>query len=190
MPICLFNGYSLSDRISLNELAFETWLIRYGKADRTIKRHKYNLKVLARFVSEWSQNNLDQFVVNLIKEGKSHATINSYIDTIRLYTKCMGLSPELLNFKHLKREHKTKDVLSDKEIEQIINLPKPPNAFNKAWLLDSLFIMCVSYTVARPCEIANLTRNDITENIITIRKNKNRKAKTYTVNPAIKRKTA
>lgn len=149
-------------------LAFENWLIRNGKKPRTIDRHKTNLNVLLRTISKWEVSCLDEFIIGLVHKGLKNATLNSYIDTIRLYARFCGYT-ELESFKHFKKEKFIiRPTLTPEEIELFLDAPCPKGANPEVFEKDTMFFYCVSLTGCRPIEIARLQKKDIRGDVLTI----------------------
>lgn len=156
----------------MDDVAFENWLLRGGRSSTTVLRHRINLLVLKRQIGEWNQESVDKYILKLLNEGKSHATLNSYIDTIRLYSRFTNLASGLQNTSHFKKEYKIKGTLSDAEIETLFTLGCPENCEKKSWYLDNLFYMAVALTGCRPSEIATLKKEQLTHDTIQINKTK------------------
>lgn len=142
-------------------MTFEDWLLTKGRTASTIKKHRIRLEVLRRKLHEWNIENIDGFILEKIKEGSRHTTLNAYIDTIRLYSQYNNYTNELCNYRHYKSEHTVKGTFSDDEIVQIITLPCPTGLDNESWNKYSLFFSLLAFTGCRPQEICTLRRNQI-----------------------------
>ena len=134
---------------------FEDWLIRNGRSVKTVLRHRTNLSVLLRELPDWSIKSIDSFLVTLKINGRRHATLNSYVDTIRLYGDCFGI-PELRTVKHFKEQAANRGILSDAEIEALCNLPPPFRTNKPMWQLFSTYFWTLALTGCRPHEIADM----------------------------------
>ena len=156
----------------IRAVLFTDWLIRNGKHNNTVNGHLKKLRVLERSIADWSEEQLNKFILNLKREGKSNATINHYIDTIRVYSRYIGSDIDLTKIKYLKKQESLKAVLSDTEVEEFLNLPCPPKSQKSTWELDTLFFSCTAYSGARPSEIATLKRKDVTDKYFLIRHSK------------------
>ena len=142
-------------------MGFGDWLIKKGLYESTIKKHLVRLKVLDREIEVWNIENIDQFIINLRKTNRKNVTLNSYIDTIRLYSQYNNLSDELQNYKHYRIQQSIKGTLSDKEIEDIISLPCPKRDDLVMWNKYSLLFELLAYTGCRPQEICTLKQYQI-----------------------------
>lgn len=157
--------------MEIDYIGFERWLVRLGREDRTIERHFTNLKVLSRELKSWSVKNTDCLLLNL-KKTRSNATLNSYVDTIRLYSTFANLSQKLQKTPHFRVEKTNKTTLSCEELEKLYNLPCPQGADPRIWYKDEFFIKLCCLTGARPGEIAGLTKYDFENGYIKINKTK------------------
>jgi integrase len=152
--------------------AFENYLIKKGRQQATIEGHLKKLRVLERELPKWDLESVDQFIVNLKKAGRSNATINCYIDCIRIYSQMMGYDPLLCNYQHFKKKFRIKGTMSDDEVEALYSIPCPKGRDEVIWQKDSLFLKVIALTGARPGEIAKLTRYDLTDRYIQINESK------------------
>jgi integrase len=142
-------------------MSFEDWLLTKGRTASTIKKHLIRLEVLGRELHEWTVEYVEGFILEKIKEGSRHTTLNAYIDTIRLYSQYKNYSYELRNYKHYKSEYAIKGTFSDDEILQIITLPCPTGMDKDSWDKYSLLFSLLAFTGCRPQEICTIKRNQI-----------------------------
>jgi integrase len=133
--------------------SFEAWLIRRGIKETTLIRHLKNLTVLNRELPDWSEESIDNFIVNLRRSGRLGATINCYIDTIRCYSQYTDNSLYLKHYKYFKREASVKVTFSDNDVEKFIKVSLGER--------DDLFWKLVIFTGARLGEIGRLTVSSI-----------------------------
>lgn len=140
---------------------FESWLYKKGRFKTTIKKHLTRLSVIDRTVPVWTLENIDQFISGLLQKGLKNVSVNSYVDTIRLFSQFSGFQQELQNYRHYKIQYAVKGTLSDDEIESIINLPCPIDCDKISYDKYSLIYALLAYTGCRPQEICTLKRNQI-----------------------------
>ena len=169
-------------------LAFENWLVRNGRSNRTIQRHHTNITVLLRDLTDWSFEKIENFVIELRKKGLKNATLNSYIDTVRLYSRCMNLDSRLSDLKHFKKTHAIKSTLSDDEIESFIYLECPRYSNKASWDLWSLYFECLAMTGCRMSEIADLKSEhvDFGRGVFTIEQSKTGIPRMVPIPPSVK----
>lgn len=137
--------------LKANYLAFETYLLARGKHKNTVAKHLKNLRVLQGKLSDWLE--VDCFLAELKQKNRSHACINAYIDTIRLYFDFAGITQE--KPRHVRQlTNSVKQTLTPEQIEQIINLPCPPRCEKYAWIKFSCFLRLLAETGCRPGELA------------------------------------
>lgn len=140
---------------------FEGYLYKIGRQKSTIKKHLIRLNVLNRELHCWTVESVEGFVINLKKSGIKNVTINSYIDTIRLYSQFKNYPNALCTYKHYKPDISVKGTFSDEEIEQIISLPCPTGDNKKVWDKYSLVYSLLAYSGMRPQEVCMLRKDSI-----------------------------
>jgi integrase len=141
-------------------LSFAQWLFSQGRHKNTVALHLKKLRVIKRKLNKINYSNCLKMISSMKEGGYSNATINHYVGTMRLYGVYKNI-PELNNLKFFSKKSALKGTLSDEEIENFINLPRPPNINKDCWELFSLWLEVLAYTGCRPGEAANLTINDI-----------------------------
>jgi integrase len=140
---------------------FEGYLYKIGRQKSTIKKHLIRLNVINRKIHEWTIESVEGFVIDLKKSGIKNVTINSYIDTIRLYSQFNNYPNELCYYKHYKPDLSVKGTLSDDEIEKIISLPCPAGDDKLMWNKYSLIYSILAYSGMRPQEVCLLKKENI-----------------------------
>lgn len=139
---------------------FLMWLYTVGRKESTIEKHGVRLGVLKRHIKNWTSEEIDAFIVMKRREGAANKTINAYLDTVRTY--CRFKNYPIPKFSYLKdKTKKPKGILTNDEIEQLINMQCPERSEPDIWEKWSLFFKCCALTGARPGEIAKLTRAEI-----------------------------
>lgn len=131
---------------------FDIHLRSKGLAPNTVR---LTLSRVEKILSECSPLNLEtfeQFIVKLF-ETVSESAVNKYIQALKLYGKYKRLN-WTEDIRQVKEQSKPRVLLSDSEIEQIINTKPPPDRLSVFWAT-------IAFTGARPTEIATLTRSDI-----------------------------
>ena len=132
-----------------------------GRASSTIKKHLIRLKVLTRILEVWNISEVDNFIVSLRKRNMKNSSINSYVDTIRLYSRFNNYSEELQHYRYYKANYSVKGTFSDEEIEKILSLPCPAGDDKNMWDKYTLMFSLLAYTGCRPQEICNLKKSNI-----------------------------
>lgn len=140
---------------------FEGYLYKIGRKKSTIKKHLIRLRVINRKLEKWNIEQVDEFIVSLKKSGIKNVTINSYIDTIRLFSQYSNYPNALCTYKHYKPDLSVKGTFSDEEIEQIISLPCPIGSDRKVWDKYSLIYSILAYSGMRPQEVCMLKKENI-----------------------------
>lgn len=147
----------------MNDLAlFEIWMRRQGKRIQTINTHLCNIKKVLRDVNPLTRENVELYALKLLNMGHEETYINHILDAVSLYGQCIG-KEELRGIKRFKEKETHKATLSDKEIEELINMPCPEKGEKRAkeWKRWNLFFTIATYTGMRPGEVAELTINSI-----------------------------
>lgn len=154
---------------------FEDYLLRQGRDKTTIQKHVQNLRRIDTLTG-WDFESLDSTILGFVKSGLKPATINRYIDAIRLYSNFAELDPKIQELKYLPIKNQTvRATFTDEEIMQIIELPCPKNFDKVQWKLTSYFFECLAFSGCRPGEIAHLEYPndfDLPRNVVIIRKTK------------------
>jgi integrase len=140
---------------------FEGYLYKIGRKKSTIKKHLIRLRVINRKLEKWNIEQVDEFIVSLKKSGIKNVTINSYIDTIRLFSQYSNYPNALCSYKHYKPDLSVKGTFSDEEIEKIITLPCPIGSDRKVWDKYSLIYSILAYSGMRPQEVCQLRKDSI-----------------------------
>lgn len=160
-------------------LAFEGYLYRKGEHQHTVQKHLKNLKHLQTKIEKYSE--LDSFLAGLKKANKSHACINSYIDTIRLLIDCFNLPIE--KPKHVKKlTTHIKQTLTTEQIQALINMKCPQRWEKYQFQKFSLFIRILAETGCRPGELAQVTIHDFQHDKLLLEHTKTGKPRIVPIN--------
>lgn len=141
---------------------FKIYLLRRGNSPRTVKQSLARLEVLLHHCPNFTETEIDRFIVSLMDAGHSKASLNKYIGTAKHYAQFKQL-PFSGNIRRLKEDTKPKKTLSLSQIEEICNLETDRQ---RDW--QQLYWKLVAYTGARPQEILNLQKQDINLSTQTI----------------------
>lgn len=136
-----------------------------GRKESTIKKHGIRLQVLKKNIIAWTEEEIDSFIIMKRGQGVSNKTLNAYLDTIRLY--CRYRKYPIPELQYFKPNTRIKGILSNEEIDKLVNLPCPERSDKLIWEKWSLFFKCCAYTGARPGEIASLNRERIDLGLMT-----------------------
>lgn len=168
------------------EDGFKTWLIRNGRSLRTVQRHNTNIAVLLRTMPDWSEQSIDSFIVALKISGKTNATVNSYISTIKHYASYKGY--KINHISYFKKQSAVKGFLSQEEAEAIYKMPCPQNCRPRSWQTFSWFFETLCLSGCRPSEVADLTpeKIDFGRNVFVVEHSKNNKVRNLMIPPQSK----
>lgn len=153
-----------------NRAGFELFLQQSGRKKSTIYRLIKAFDRLEREAPTLGQEELETFFLKLLKEGKRHSYLNSFINFLRVYNQYQPI-PYIP--KEFKDQAVVKSTMSDKEIEEFLNLPCPTckvrtksgwttrRTDSKGWNMWTMFFTIMAYTGMRTGEVAQLAVNDI-----------------------------
>lgn len=166
---------------------FAYWMDLHGRAKSTIRNKSINLRLLMRNVQPFNQENVQEYLYEEHKKGKSGKYLNTILGTLSLYHQSKGL--EKVTVKFFKEKETYRAILTNEEILRILNVPAPRNgAKEKArWYQYTLFFKILAYTGMRPGEAAKLTKGDIEFNdrIIILRETKTGRFRVVPINPSL-----
>jgi integrase len=146
-------------------LQFELFLTRKGLHPTTRGNYLVAMQAFAAQYPTFTLEHVDRFILHKIRTISS-AGVNKYVKTFRKYFEFIGMDPPD-TLRCLKEKPKSRIILSDEEIQQLIECDPPPSTYGAFWA-------CLAFTGARPMEIAHLTREDVDlqNNVIYIHESK------------------
>lgn len=138
---------------------FETWL--YGRVSSdNVYRYLLSVKRVQKRFGELTPNTAIEYVNSLRKQGSRSSYINCEIANLKQWFTFTG---EIEKFicPYAKQQETTKTILSQKEIELLINLPRQKGRAIKTHERYSLFWKILAETGMRPKELATLKQKNI-----------------------------
>lgn len=142
-------------------VGFASWLSLNNRRERTITKHLTLLRLLTSGISAWTKDEVDQFILNLKKEGRQNTYLNGFAFTTRLYAQYKGLAEDLQKYKPLKIGVTTKATLSDDEIEAFLGLRRQTKWAYEPHRIWTLFFSIMAFTGMRPGEVSLLKVSDV-----------------------------
>jgi len=139
---------------------FSAFLAQQGRKPRTIKRHLENLSLLSKSLQ--SKESVVHFLLLEQQRGLRNTSINNYISTVKMWGHFKG-KDDLLTIPYWKKQSFTKAILSDKEIEDLLALPRPEGRAYpiKLYAMYTMFFSIMAFSGMRPSEIASLRVQDV-----------------------------
>ncbi len=140
--------------------SFRLFLTRKGLKPSTVNG---DCDVLARLLKTSTLDNIDEYLLSLVSDGKRHSYLNNIVKALRNYGHFIG-DKRLQTVPFFKRQSTDKSTMQDKEIEDFLNLT-PQNFIAGTYLWHynkmTLFWKCLAFSGARTGEIASLCINDV-----------------------------
>jgi Site-specific recombinase XerD len=189
---------SFSYNYSMNIEGFALWMYQRGLKKQTIEFYTRNAKRINLGLDELTLDNVNSFLLKLLKENKSSSYINDYVCTIKQYAKWKELT-EFKSLKFIKEKPTIKSTLSDSEIEAFLALPPPivkhmfhgkmheyyfkPEVYHR-W---TLFFKILAFSGMRCGEVANLTieQIDFGRGVFTLTDTKTNTPRNVPIAPAL-----
>lgn len=166
---------------------FKRYLQLKGRHANTIAQHLKRIKVLDRELAEFTPDELEKYIAELVEKGCRNATLNHYITTAKLYGRFLG-AKGFEKISLFKKQSAYKGTLSDAEIKQFLNLLCPDEANKGCWDLWTLFFEVLAYTGCRPGEAAQLKKHhlDFGRGVIYFEHTKTKKPRQVEMSPHLK----
>lgn len=140
---------------------FAAHLALHDRRKTTVKRHLNSLRFLTQHLHALTKEDVDTFLIEYKQQGKSNSYLNTFINTIRLYSQYKQLDQALQSYKQFKKIYGIKATFSDDEIEAFLALPRRKNQSPLHHKRMTMFWKCIAYTGARPGEIARLKKQHV-----------------------------
>lgn len=139
---------------------YSAYLLRDGRKPSTTYRHLHLLKTLFNELSEWTPEELENFLNRYKLQDKRHSYINQFIDVYCSYCRFKGIPPP--HIKRFKDQPFSKATMSDDEIEEFLKLPckRPGGAEEQSYKVWTVFFSILAFTGMRPGEVAKLKIDD------------------------------
>lgn len=117
-------------------------------ADGTYRCYKNHLEYILNYLSnndlvsseDINNKNLTKFIINQHKQGVKNSTINKRLKVLKLMFKYCNVDNEILNLKNLKESYTTFTVLSESELNDLVNYLNSDSLSLQNKLIISLFI--------------------------------------------------
>lgn len=137
---------------------FYEWLQLNKNSNKTVKTYFQQVDCFGKWCEyNFNQENLNKYVIKLREEEKSQSTINSFLISIRAYTKFSGVELEIPIPKKVKRKG-IKFYFTEKNMAEIYkNLPLLNGDYNK----KELILKFMFYTGIRPSALFKLQVKDV-----------------------------
>lgn len=137
---------------------FKLFLLRKGLRQSTIANRIWWIARLHSEIGEITQESVEQYILELIQQGKSGGYINTMIMAVRLYAQFTNR--DTLH-KFLRVETKEKGILSEKQALELFKLaPARPQHARNHHMMTSFFEI-LYFTGMRPNELASMTVDNV-----------------------------
>lgn len=148
---------------------YKHYLFEKGLRLQTIEVY---IDFLESFLSnnEFTYENCLDFLHNKKEEGLLNSSINKYISFIKSYARFLELE-WVDNLKKWKEQESYIALMSDKEVEEFLSLPCPPQTPIRSWKQWTVYYSIMAFSAMRPGEVAKIRIQDIdlsTNNFILI----------------------
>lgn len=140
----------------LNLDGFKFYLLNKDFKTSTVVRHLENIKFILQ-KADLKQDNIVELFNQLRMDGSGASYVNSLVSTFNHYRDFSGL--ERINLPYIRKRSAVKAIMSDEEIELFLSATPPPKS--PRWEMWSNFFAILSFTGARPGEIAILRPQDV-----------------------------
>lgn len=140
---------------------YKSYLVRNDYEDDTISSYMSNIRCLKNYHCLLNPNSLECFLEKKHNLGVKHGSINVYIKAVRSYGTFKNVK-WMKSFKYWKdKEEPEIEILSDDEIVNLINCPRPEYFNEVQWYRWTMFLRIVSFSGMRGSNAARLTVDDI-----------------------------
>jgi len=137
---------------------FYQWLQLNKNSKRTIQTYFQQVDCFGKYCEyNFNQENLNKYIIKLREEEKSQSTINSFLISIRAYTKFSGIELDIPVPKRVKRKG-IKFYFTEKTMKEVY---KNLTLINGDYKLKELILKFMFYTGVRPSELIKLQVKDI-----------------------------
>lgn len=132
---------------------YKLFLLREGKSPATITRDLSILKPLINTIP-FNNKGVENHILKLLEKGRKPNYLNGIISVFRGWGRFEG-NDEFNNIKFVKTKETAKATMSDKEIEDFLNLPPSIRGY-KDWEKYTLFFKIMAYSGMRGGEAKSL----------------------------------
>lgn len=146
--------------VKIDQIGFKKYLIVRGLRNSTVVNHLRRIEYLIRTVGSLEFKVVEDHIFSLVTKGYKKNYINGIIFAYRVYLQFIG-DERYKTLKAFRPDPAPRKVLSDSEIEQIINIPLRPRQSKKTKLFYDTFFSILAYTGCRPIEASKLHKDDI-----------------------------
>ena len=138
---------------------FYEWLQLNKNSKKTIDGYYQRINCFGKFYNyEFTQNNLDKYIIKLKEENKSHSTINAFLIAIRVYCKYANIKDLKIPVPKRVKRGAIKFYFTEKDMKKVYN---HLTLINGDYKLKELILRFMFYTGVRPSELINLKIIDI-----------------------------
>ena len=139
---------------------FKKYLIGKGLRTSTVQNHVRRIEYLQRINSSLDFDVVEDHIYKLVEQGYKKNYINGIIFAYRVYLQFLG-DDRYKKLKAFRPDPAPRKVLSDSEIEQIINIPLKKRQRKETKLMYDTFFSILAFTGCRPIEASHLHVEDI-----------------------------
>lgn len=164
---------------------FELHMRRRGLSMSTISQACNLLGVVGNSIRAFNSDNINELIIKLLDDGKSHAAVNKYLYAIKSYGRYVG-ADFVEGLSKLREDIKYQPRLDLKETEAFMNVPLIPPQEYETWRKYDMFWKTLVWTGMRTKEARMLSWDDIQDNYIVIAPGKTRRGRVVPIAPALK----
>jgi len=139
---------------------FKKYLVNRGLRLSTIKNHEKRVKYLNHNLGSLDFDKVENHIYKLVTKGHKKNYVNGIIFAYRVYLQFLG-DGRYKRLKAFRPDPAPRKVLSDSEIEQIINIPLKKRQSKKTKIMYDTFFSILAYTGCRPIEASKLHVEDV-----------------------------
>lgn len=172
--------------VKIDLIGFKKYLITRGLRLSTVTNHIKRIEYLERKIGCLDFEKVENHIYGLVTKGHKKNYINGIIFAYRVYLQFLG-DERYKTLKAFRPDPAPRKVLSDSEIEQIINIPLKPRQSKQKKLMYDTFFSILAYTGCRPIEASKLHVGDIDfgSGMITFRDTKTHENRVVPIAPPL-----
>lgn len=148
---------------------FESWLYGRGTNPESITRILLTIRRVHKRYNNLTPLSFESYILDLQRNRNKPNYINREISNIKNYSQYADIE---FSIPYQKKKETIKSIMTDREIEDFINLPRLPKAPRSTYETFQMFWLILSQTGMRPKELATLRSNQLREDGIFLNETK------------------